>query len=58
MLLVHREREHIGIALEDHRRPVAVVDIEIDDGRAGDLATFLQQANRLGVFERLCLFDA
>ena len=32
-LLVHREREDVGVVPEDRRRPVAVMDVQIDDRR-------------------------
>src|SRR5262249_40705984 len=48
VLLVHREREDARVALEDQRRSVAVVDVEIDDGPAREAATVLQHANRDG----------
>jgi len=35
VLLVHREREDGRVALEDHRRAVAVMHVEIDDGGVG-----------------------
>ena len=52
MLLVHREGEDARIGLEDERRAVAVVDVEIDDGDALDAAR-LQHAHGDGdVVER------
>ncbi len=42
---MHREGEYAWVGLEDERRPVAVVNVQIDDRDALD-ATRLQHAHR------------
>jgi len=47
-LTVHRERKDVGVALEDRRRAVALVHVEVDDERAARPALPLQDADRHG----------
>jgi hypothetical protein len=43
---MHREREHVGIVPKDRGRAVAVVYVQVHDGRPPHDALVLQHANR------------